>query len=85
MHVNHNDLESERDAMIISPNNTTLRNLTNGNSKQSKPWVNGPQRITLDKIRVQQQDIPSGEMHHVDDQISDRLNQKANQISQTDL
>lgn len=71
--------------MITSPNNTTLRNLTNGNSKQSKPWVNGPQRITLDKIRVQQQDIPSGEMHHVDDQISDRLNQKANQISQTDL
>lgn len=79
MHVNHYDLDSEKDVMLISPNNTTLRNITNGNTKNSKPWVNGPHRITLDQIRVQQQDIPTGEMHQqLDEQTSDQHNQFAN-------
>ena len=53
MQVNHNDLDSDREAMMISPKNITLRNVTIGASNNGKPWVTGPHRITLDKIRVQ--------------------------------
>ena len=76
MHVNHHDLDSEKDVMITSPNNTTLRNQTNNNTNPAKPWINGPHRITLDKIRVQQQDLSSPKMHiqiH-EENISDRNN-----------
>ena len=55
MRVNH-DFDSDKDIML-SPNNTTLRNVTVNLTKNSKAWLNGPQRITLEKIRVQQQEL----------------------------
>lgn len=40
MRVNH-DFDSDKDVML-SPNNTTLRNVTVNLTKNSKAWLNGP-------------------------------------------